>query len=234
MRDDEKTLHGFSCVTSRQMIGSHDLKTPDGEALFAAHCESVRRYAKSRGCSAEDADEIAQETGARVWQKIAGDESLRINGGFFIAVAKNVLLEHRRRFFRHGAVFEEPREETSEAPRRRTEAEKRLSDFADEAARAFLSDCQLDCFVRLSRSEQLLLWRYIDDGQLSMETEEPESYQYFFGSILDTLRDIRRAFLPLQSHGEPLAAGSRLKVFRLRRRLRADLRHRISRKKGVA
>lgn len=217
------------------MIGKKDLETQDGKAKFEEYCRTVERFIKSKIFSQTIAEDLAQETIARVLEKLSKDETLKVNPGYFINTAKLVVLEHYRRQNTENTRFDVPPDTGDEiGTEKPIDAELRLQDFTEQKQRTIFNDCLLECFEERTPDEQVLLWRYSFEEKYRLEDDEPDSYKFFFASFLDSLRALRGKFLPLQDDHSPLTEDARVRISRLRKKLKICLSICITRKKGFA
>jgi RNA polymerase sigma factor (sigma-70 family) len=216
------------------MIGKKDLETGTGKAEFEEYRKAAERFIKSKIFRQTDAEDLAQETGMRVLEKLSHNENLKVNAGYFIQTARNVLLEHYRRQTaenRRNAGNDGDGETETEKP---LDADSRLKDFDEQKEKTIFLDCMLECLEQRALDEQLLLLRYSVEEKHPLDDEEPDSYKNFFASFLDSIRAVRDKILALPDDYSPLTKNAKVKIFRLRTKLKSCRAECIARKKGFA
>lgn len=224
-------------VFGTNRIGKSELELKEGVAKFEDCLKSVTRFIKSQGVSNDDAQDLAQETSVRVFQKLTIDENFKADCGYFITTAKNILHEHWRKKTIETKRFVVTERDGENNPEFELDAEKQLLKFQKEKDRAVSNECFIECFDSISHETKILLWRYSFEDQLLLEPVQNETYPNFFGRIFDSLQEISRKLLPFQTENQPMSneekAETRLRVFRRRKELWNCWQNCISRKKFI-
>jgi DNA-directed RNA polymerase specialized sigma24 family protein len=217
-------------------IGFEEYQTPEGQTFFTECIRATENFLRSKILNKETAEELSQEIALKILKKLKENREKKIDCGYFINFAKNILLENYRKLSENKKRFVEiENAEDSESVNHPTDA-KNLKDHETRHKNLPFHECILESYQNLSEEQQIMLYRYsyiADEHSLGENSKDNN----FIGGFFDFIKETTKQFFSMQNTNEPMTkeekAKVRLKVHRLRERLKVLVIDCIGRKKGL-